>query len=58
MVIVMQQTIDHLVATNQMDKLDQLIDGTVEKKTIWLGEDKDALEQTGDEVVYYKQIDK
>jgi hypothetical protein len=56
MVIVMQQTIDHLVATNQMDKLDQLIDGTVEKKTIWVNEDKDALEQTGDEITYYKQI--
>jgi hypothetical protein len=52
----MQQTIDHLVATNQMDKLDQLIDGTVEKKTIWVNEDKDALEQTGDEITYYKQI--
>jgi hypothetical protein len=56
MVIVMQQTIDHLVATQQMDKLDQLIDGTVEKKTIWVNEDKDALEQTGDEITYYKQI--
>jgi hypothetical protein len=56
MIIVMQQTIDHLVATNQMDKLDQLIDGTVEKKTIWVNEDKDALEQTGDEITYYKQI--
>jgi hypothetical protein len=54
-VIVMQTTIDYLVATQQMDKLDQLIDGTVEKKTIWLNEDKDAMEQTGDEVTYYKQ---
>jgi hypothetical protein len=54
-VIVMQTTIDYLVATQQMDKLDQLIDGTVEKKTIWLNEDKDAMEQTGDEVIYYKQ---
>jgi hypothetical protein len=57
MVIVMQQTIDHLVATQQMDKLDQLIDGTVEKKTIWVNEDKDALEQTGDEITYYKQTE-
>jgi len=54
-VIVMQTTIDYLVATQQMDKLDQLIDGTVEKKTIWLNEDKDAMEQTGDEIIYYKQ---
>jgi hypothetical protein len=54
-VIVMQTTIDHLVATQQMDKLDTLIDGTVEKKTIWLNEDKDAMEQTGDEITYYKQ---
>ena len=55
-VIVMQTTIDYLVTTQQMDKLDQLIDGTVEKKTIWLNEDKDAMEQTGDEITYYKQI--
>jgi hypothetical protein len=55
-VIVMQTTIDYLVATQQMDKLDQLIDGTVEKKTIWLNEDKDAMEQTGDEITYYKQL--
>ena len=54
-VIVMQTTIDYLVATQQMDKLDTLIDGTVEKKTIWLNEDKDAMEQTGDEITYYKQ---
>jgi hypothetical protein len=54
-VIVMQTTIDYLVGTNQMDKLDTLIDGTVEKKTIWLNEDKDAMEQTGDEITYYKQ---
>ena len=54
-VIVMQTTIDYLVATQQMDKLDTLIDGTVEKKTIWLNEDKDAMEQTGDEIIYYKQ---
>jgi hypothetical protein len=54
-VIVMQTTIDYLVTTQQMDKLDQLIDGTVEKKTIWLNEDKDAMEQTGDEITYYKQ---
>ena len=53
-VIVMQTTIDYLVATQQMDKLNTLIDGTVEKKTIWLNEDKDAMEQTGDEVIYYK----
>jgi hypothetical protein len=55
-VIVMQTTIDYLVATQQMDKLDTLIDGTVEKKTIWLNEDKDAMEQTGDEITYYKQL--
>ena len=55
-VIVMQTTIDYLVATQQMEKLDQLIDGTVEKKTIWLNEDKDAMEQTGDEIIYYKQL--
>jgi hypothetical protein len=54
-VIVMQTTIDYLVVTQQMDKLDTLIDGTVEKKTIWLNEDKDAMEQTGDEITYYKQ---
>lgn len=57
MIIVMQQTIDHLVATQQMDKLDQLIDGTVEKKSVWLNEDKDAVEQTGTEIIYYKQIE-
>ena len=55
-VIVMQSTIDYLVGTRQMDKLNSLMDGTVEKKTIWLNEDKDAMEQTGDEIVYYKQI--
>ena len=55
-VIVMQTTIDYLVATQQMEKLDQLIDGTVEKKTIWLNEDKDSMEQTGDEITYYKQL--
>lgn len=55
-VIVMQSTIDYLVGTRQMDKLDSLMDGTVEKKTIWLNEDKDAMEQTGDEVTYYKAI--
>jgi len=54
-VIVMQTTIDYLVATQQMEKLNTLIDGTVEKKTIWLNEDKDAMEQTGDEIIYYKQ---
>ena len=55
-VIVMQSTIDYLVGTRQMDKLNSLMDGTVEKKTIWLNEDKDSMEQTGDEIVYYKQI--
>lgn len=55
-VIVMQETIDYLVSTRQMDKLDSLMDGTVEKKSIWINEDKDAMEQTGDEVIYYKQI--
>ena len=57
MIIVMQQTIDHLVATQQMEVLDQLIDGTVEKKSIWINEDKDAVEQTGTEIIYYKQIE-
>ena len=55
-VIVMQSTVDYLVGTKQMDKLNSLMDGTVEKKTIWINEDKDAMEQTGDEVTYYKQI--
>ena len=55
-VIVMQSTIDYLVGTRQMDKLNSLMDGTVEKKTIWLNEDKDSMVQTGDEIVYYKQI--
>lgn len=57
MIIVMQQTIDHLVATNQMEVLDGLIDGKVEKCSIWVNEDKDALEQTGEEIIYYKQIE-
>ena len=53
-VIVMQSTIEHLVKTNQVGKLDELSVGSIEKKTIWLNEDKDAMEQTGNEVIYYK----
>jgi hypothetical protein len=53
-VIVMHSTIEHLVKTNQVDKLDELSTGTVEKKTIYMNEDKDAMEQTGTEVVYYR----
>ena len=53
-VIVMHSTIEHLVKTNQVDKLDELSTGTVEKNTIYMNEDKDSMEQTGDEVVYYR----
>jgi len=53
-VIVMHSTIEHLVKTNQVDKLDELSTGTVEKKTIYMNEDKDSMEQTGEEVVYYR----
>ena len=55
-VIVMQDTINHLLQTKQMDKLNSMMSGTWDKKSMYVNEDKDAMEQTGDEVTYYKQI--
>ena len=54
-VIVMQDTITHMLQTKQMDKLNSMMSGTWDKKTMYVNEDKDAMEQTGDEIIYYKQ---
>jgi hypothetical protein len=54
-VIVMQDTINHLLQTKQMDKLNSMMSGTWDKKSMYVNEDKDAMEQTGDEIIYYKQ---
>lgn len=54
-VIVMQDTINHLLQTKQMDKLNLMMNGTWDKKSMYVNEDKDAMEQTGDEITYYKQ---
>jgi hypothetical protein len=54
-VIVMQDTINHLLQTKQMDKLNLMMNGTWDKKSMYVNEDKDAMEQTGDEIIYYKQ---
>ncbi len=55
-VIIMQSTINHLLQSKQMDKLNSMTSGTWDKKTMYVNEDKDAMEQTGDEVTYYKAI--
>ena len=55
-VIVMQDTINHLLQTKQMDKLNSMMSGTWDKKSMYVNEDKDAMEQTGDDVTYYKAI--
>ena len=55
-VIVMQDTVNHLLHTKQMEYLNKLMSGTWDRKTMYVNEDKDAMEQTGDEVTYYKQI--
>ena len=54
-VIVMQDTINHLLQTKQMDKLNSMMSGTWDKKSMYVNEDKDAMEQTGEEIIYYKQ---
>jgi hypothetical protein len=54
-VIVMQDTVNHLLHTKQMDYLNKLMSGTWDRKTMYVNEDKDAMEQTGDEITYYKQ---
>jgi hypothetical protein len=38
-----------------MDKLNSMMSGTWDKKSMYVNEDKDAMEQTGDEIIYYKQ---
>ena len=55
-VIVMQDTINHLLQTKQMDKLNSMMSGTWDKKSMYINEDKDAMEQTGEEIIYYKAI--
>ena len=54
-VIVMQDTVNHLLHTKQMEYLNKLMSGTWDRKTMYVNEDKDAMEQTGDEITYYKQ---
>ena len=54
-VIVMQGTVNHLLHTKQMEYLNKLMSGTWDRKTMYVNEDKDAMEQTGDEITYYKQ---
>jgi hypothetical protein len=55
-VIVMQGTVNHLLHTKQMEYLNKLMSGTWDRKTMDVNEDKDAMEQTGDEITYYKAI--
>ena len=55
-VIVMQDTVNHLLHTKQMEYLNKLMSGTWDRKTMYANEDKDAMEQTGDEIIYYKAI--
>ena len=54
-VIVMQDTVNHLLHTKQMEYLNKLMSGTWDRKTMYTNEDKDAMEQTGEEIIYYKQ---
>ena len=46
-VIVMQQTIDHLVATKQINKLNEMMEGDWDKKLINVGENNQT------EIIYY-----
>ena len=54
-VIVMQDTVNHLLHTKQMEYLNKLMRGTWDRKSMYVNEDKDAIEQTGDEITYYNQ---